>query len=278
MPIKVLVVDDSAIVRQTLERELSKDSGIEIVGTAPDPYIARDKIVRLKPDVITLDIEMPRMDGLSFLKKLMKHHPVPVIVVSSLAQKGSEVALEAVHCGAVDVMAKPGPAYSVGDMGIELCEKIRAAASANLSKIVSQAELTAQTASRIGSLTKSTHRVVVLGASTGGTQAIEYVLRQFPVNAPGTVIVQHMPAGFTKTFAERLNDVCDVEVREAKNGDTVIPGRVLVAPGNFHTLVKRSGAQYYVEVTDGPLVGRHRPAVDVLFSSAATYLGRNAIG
>ncbi|MCB0311491.1 MAG: chemotaxis response regulator protein-glutamate methylesterase [Bdellovibrionales bacterium] len=278
MPIRVLVVDDSALVRQTLEKELSRDSQIEIVGTAPDPYVARDKIVKLKPDVITLDIEMPRMDGLTFLRKLMKHFPLPVIVVSSLAKSGSETALEAIRSGAVEVLAKPGPAYSVGDMGIELCEKIKSAARANLAKVVAQAELASAAPRSIKALAKTTQKVVVLGASTGGTQAIEFVLKQFPSNAPGTVIVQHMPAGFTKTFSERLNDLCQVEVREAQDGDTVIPGRVLIAPGNKHMLIKRSGAQYFVEVKDGPLVGRHRPSVDVLFNSAATYLGANAIG
>lgn len=278
MTIKVLVVDDSDVVRQTLEKELARDAEIEIVGTAPNPYIARDKIVKLNPDVITLDIEMPRMDGLSFLRKLMKHHPIPVVIVSSIAQEGSDVALEAIRSGAVEVLAKPGPAYAVGDMGTELCDKIKAAASACLGKIASQASLVSQETSRIKSLTATTHKVIVLGASTGGTQAIEYVLKQFPSNAPGTVIVQHMPAGFTRTFSERLNDICEVNVSEAQNGDTIVPGRVLIAPGNQHMLVNRSGAQYFVDVKDGPLVGRHRPSVDVLFQSAARFLGKSAIG
>ena len=278
MTVKVLIVDDSAVVRQTLEKELAKDPSIEVLGTAPDPYIARDKIVKLKPDVITLDIEMPRMDGLTFLRKMMKHYPIPIVIVSSIAQKGSEVAFEALKSGAVEVLAKPGPAYSVGDMAIELCEKIKSASRANLSKITTNAQLESSSANRVSALTKTTNKVLVIGASTGGTQALELVLRQFPANAPGTVIVQHMPAGFTRTFSERLNSICAVEVREAKDGDTVIPGRVLIAPGNFHMMVKRSGAQYYVEVKEGPLVGRHRPSVDVLFNSAATHLGKNAVG
>ena len=276
--IKLLVVDDSAIVRQTLEKELARDSAIEVVGTAPDPYVARDKIVKLQPDVITLDIEMPRMDGITFLRKIMKHHPMPVIIISSLAKEGSRIALDAVRAGAVEVLAKPGPAYSVGDMGIELREKVKAAAKVNLSKIIAQVDFSKNEVKKIGALAKTTHKVLVLGASTGGTQAIELLLKQLPSNAPGTVIVQHMPAGFTRTFSERLNSECDLEVREAKNGDTVIPGRVLIAPGNQHMLVKRSGAQYEVEVKDGPLVGRHRPSVDVLFNSAASFLGSNAIG
>ncbi|MBX7136909.1 MAG: chemotaxis response regulator protein-glutamate methylesterase [Oligoflexia bacterium] len=277
MGIKVMVVDDSAIVRQTLEQELGKDEDIEVVGTAADPYIARDKIVSLKPDVITLDIEMPRMDGLTFLRKLMLHHPIPVIIVSSLSQAGSKVALEAMESGAVEVMAKPGAAYTVGDMAIELREKIKAASRANMAllrnSLQPQAELTRATA-----LTKTTQKIVILGASTGGTQAIELLLRALPANAPGMVIVQHMPAGFTKAFAERLDKLCEVEVREAQNGDSVSMGKVLIAPGNQHMMIKRSGANYFVEVKDGPLVNHHRPAVEVLFQSAATYVGANAIG
>lgn len=276
MSIKVLVVDDSAVVRQTLERELSRDPDIEVVGSAADPYIARDKIIALKPDVITLDIEMPRMDGLTFLRKLMVHHPMPVIIVSSLSKSGSEIALEAVQSGAIEVMCKPGGAYTVGDMSVELREKIKSAARANL-------KLTAIDHSKIGviqstALAKTTDKVIILGASTGGTQAIEALLKSFPANAPGTVIVQHMPAGFTKAFSDRLNQICKVEVKEAENQDSVAPGKVLIAPGNFHMMIKRSGARYYVEVKEGPLVGHHRPSVDVLFQSAAQNVGKNAIG
>lgn len=277
MTVRVLIVDDSAVVRQTLEQELGQDAGIEVVGTAADPYIARDKIVALKPDVLTLDIEMPRMDGISFLRKLMKHHPIPVVIVSSLSKEGSQIALEAIGAGAVDVMCKPGAAYSVGDMSIQLREKVKAAAKVNpqLLKSVgvsSSATLVPQ------ALAQTTNKVVLLGASTGGTQAIEVFLRDYPANAPGTVIVQHMPAGFTKAFAERLNKLSRVDVSEAKDGDRINPGKVLIAPGNYHLLIKRSGAQYYVEVKEGPLVGHHRPAVDVMFKSGAQHVGANAIG
>lgn len=274
MTIKVLVVDDSAIVRQTFEKELSKDSEIEVIGTASDPYIARDKIVALKPDVITLDIEMPRMDGLTFLRKLMTHYPLPVIIVSSLSKAGSETALEAIQSGAVEVMCKPGAAYSVGDMSIELRQKIKAAYHSKLPLLNNNFEKISNSTS----LSRTTEQIVVLGASTGGTQAIEQVLKGFPLNCPGTVIVQHMPAGFTKAFADRLNQLCNFEVKEAENGDTIFNSRVLIAPGNKHMLIKRSGAQYYVEVKDGPLVAHHRPSVDVLFNSAATAIGKNAIG
>ncbi len=276
MPIKVLVVDDSAVVRQTLEAELSRDPEIEVVGTAMDPFIARDKIVQLKPDVITLDIEMPRMDGITFLRKLMKHYPMPVVIVSSLGKAGSEIALEAIEAGAVEVLCKPGAAYTVGDMGIELRHKIKAAATAKL-KLPSAPQITKATSSSSLALTKTTNKIVVIGASTGGTKALEVFLSGYPRNSPPTVVVQHMPAGFTKAFADRLNSVCEVEVKEAQDGDSVIPGRVLIAPGNFHTLIKRSGANYTVQVKDGPLVGHHRPAVDVLFDSAAMFVGANAI-
>jgi two-component system chemotaxis response regulator CheB len=278
MSIRVLVVDDSAIVRQSIERQLSQTADIEVIGTAPDPYIARDKILQLCPDVVTLDIEMPRMDGITFLRKIMKYRPVPVVIVSSLAKKGSQVALDALSAGAVDVIAKAGEAYSLGDMTVELVEKIRAAAAVNMEKILSQVSTAAQpkSANRL-SMTKTTNKVLVIGASTGGTQAIESIITQFPSNCPPTVIVQHMPAGFTKSFAERLNNLSAPEVKEAENGETIIPGRVLIAPGNFHTLVKRSGAQYFVEIKEGPLVDQHRPSVSVLFQTAAQFVGANAV-
>jgi two-component system chemotaxis response regulator CheB len=278
MPIRVLIVDDSAVVRQTLEQELSRDPELEVVGTATDPYVARDKILQLKPDVITLDIEMPRMDGLTFLRKLMKHYPVPVIIVSSLSQAGSQVALEALAAGAVEVMAKPGAAYSVGDMSIELREKIRAAARVNVTKMSESTVELRRQAPQLLALTKTTNKVIIVGASTGGTKAIEELITRFPTDAPGTVIVQHMPAGFTKAFSDRLNGVCAVDVREAVDGDTVAVGKVLVAPGNKHMLINRSGAQYFVSIKDGPLVNHHRPSVDVLFQSAAKFVGANAIG
>lgn len=277
--IKVLIVDDSSLVRQTLLKCLSNAPDLEVVGTAPDPYIARDMVVKLKPDVLTLDIEMPRMDGITFLKKLMKHFPLPVIILSSLAKKGSDVALQALEAGAVEVVAKPNESYSIGDMAIQLVDKIRAASKVNLENLKRFSSVETATPSAVGKrFLHTTNKIIVIGASTGGTQAIEALIKQFPSDAPPTVIVQHMPAGFTASFAQRLHDLCSVEVKEAVNGDSVLPGRVIVAPGNFHTLLRRSGAQYYVEVKDGPLVDRHRPSVSVLFNSAAQTAGPNAIG
>ena len=274
---RVLIVDDSAVVREIFVRELSRDHLIEVVGTAPDPYVARDKIVRLKPDVITLDIEMPRMDGITFLRKLMQYYPLPVIIVSSLTSKGGKLALEALDAGAVEVMNKPGTAYTVGDMSVELIDKIKAAARAKLQK--RKTSVTHKTAyTPLKALTKTTNKVIAIGASTGGTQAIQKVLSNMPVNAPGIIIVQHMPEYFTRSFADRLNDICCIKVKEAENGDTVTPGKALIAPGNYHMLLNRSGAQYYVQVKRGPLVSRHRPSVDVLFKSVARYAGNNAIG
>ncbi|MCX8065359.1 MAG: chemotaxis response regulator protein-glutamate methylesterase [Candidatus Hydrogenedentes bacterium] len=275
-PIKVLIVDDSAMVRSILQKELSKDSNIEVVGTAPDPYVARDKIVQLKPDVITLDIEMPRMDGITFLKKLMKYYPLPVIIVSSLTPKGSEIAMEALELGAVEVMCKPGASYTVGDMAIELIEKIKAVVHIDVKKRKPQV-ITKGLLPKL-SLTKTTHKVVVIGASTGGTEALARVLSVLPRNSPGIAIVQHMPEHFTRSFANRLNDLCDIEVKEAENGDSIYPGRALIAPGNYHMIFRRSGARYYVEIKSGPLVSRHRPSVDVLFKSASQYGGKNVIG
>lgn len=277
MPIKVLIVDDSAVVRNIFTKELSQDPEITVVGTAPDPYVARDKIVELNPDVITLDIEMPRMDGITFLRKLMKHYPIPVIVVSSLTQKGSDLALEALNDGAVEVMSKPGPAYSVGDMSLSLIQKIKAASKVDVKNLntIRQQTLPAQTKL---SLTKTTHKIVAIGASTGGTQALEFILTSMPLNAPGIAIVQHMPEKFTKSFAKRLNDICKITVKEAENGDRLIPGIALIAPGNQHMVMKRSGATYIVEVKTGPLVKRQRPSVEILFNSVAKYGGGNAIG
>lgn len=275
-PIRVLIVDDSAMVRSILQKELSKDPNIEVIGTAPDPYVARDKIVQLKPDVITLDIEMPRMDGITFLKKLMQYYPLPVIIVSSLTPKGGELAMEALEAGAVEVLCKPGAAYTVGDMSVELIDKIKAAARVRVQKKETKPQTSI--AYKKLSLTKTTNKVVVIGASTGGTEALASVLRVLPPNSPGIAIVQHMPEHFTRSFANRLNELCDIEVKEAENGDSVIPGRALIAPGNYHMLLKRSGANYYVEVKSGPLVSRHRPSVDVLFKSAAQYGGKNVIG
>jgi two-component system chemotaxis response regulator CheB len=274
--IRVLIVDDSAIVRKIFSEELSKYPDIEVVGTAPDPFVARDKIVNLKPDVITLDIEMPRMDGLTFLRKLMKFYPLPAIVVSSLTPKGGKLTLEAMDIGAVDVIGKPGAAYSVGDMSAQLADKIRAAARVKM--VRKDPDTETLKSEPIASLAQTTNKVVAIGASTGGTEALKVVLSQMPANSPGMVIVQHMPANFTTAFAERLNGLCQVTVREAKDNDSVTPGTALLAPGNYHMLLRRSGARYYVEVKTGPMVHHQRPAVDILFKSTAKYAGANAIG
>lgn len=275
--IRVLVVDDSAVVRQVLSKGLSAQHDIEVIGSAVDPYAARDKIVKLRPDVITLDIEMPRMDGLSFLEKLMKHFPMPVVVVSSLTTRSSAAALRALELGAVDVMSKPSQ-YSA-DLDIRrLVMAVRAAAVAKLrTRAEMQAAMPATPSSHLAQIV-STHKVIAIGASTGGTQAIETVLRGLPANTPGIVIVQHMPAHFTATFAERLNQCCPMQVREARNGDAVVSGVALVAPGDRHMLMARSGARYLVRLKDGPAVHHQRPAVDVLFTSVATSVGRNAVG
>lgn len=250
---------------------------IEVVGTAPDPFVARNKIVQLQPDVITLDIEMPRMDGITFLRKLMKYFPLPVIIVSSLTQHGGELALEALDAGAVEVMCKPGAAYTVGDMSVELINKIKAASRVKVAKRASEAPLVRERIKRLA-LTKTTNKVLAVGASTGGTEALRQFLEALPGNCPGTVIVQHMPEHFTHSFAERLNGLCAMEVREAQDGDGVLPGKALIAPGNHHMLLRRSGARYYVQVKSGPLVQRQRPSVDVLFKSVARYAGKNAVG
>jgi len=276
--IRVLIVDDSAIVRNVFSKELSKFPDIEIVGTAPDPFVARDKIVRLKPDVITLDIEMPRMDGLTFLKKLMKYYPLPVIVVSSLTQKGGELTLEAISCGAVEVVAKPGGAYTVGDMSAQLADKIRAASRVRMAKNASDERGGSTKPEPIKALARTSNKVIVIGASTGGSEALKDVLFKMPANSPGVLVVQHMPANFTAAFAERLNDLCQITVKEAQNNDSVNPGNVLIAPGNYHMILRRSGARYYVEIKGGPMVHHQRPAVDVLFKSTARYAGANSIG
>ena len=277
--IKVLIVDDSAVVRRIFSETLSREEDIEVVGTAPDPFVARDKIVQLKPDVITLDIEMPRMDGLTFLKKLMQFYPMPVIVVSSLTPKGSKTALEALENGAVEVLAKAEGSYSVGDMSAHLVEKIRMAARAKVSR-PSKAPASAPPVAKDHSLalSETTQKLIAVGASTGGTEAIKEVLMRMPPNIPGMVIVQHMPAQFTASFAERLDSLCPIRVREAKDGDSVLNGQALIAPGNFHMILKRSGTRYFVSIKEGPMVHHQRPAVDVLFNSVAKVAGSNAIG
>ncbi|MFZ5432748.1 MAG: protein-glutamate methylesterase/protein-glutamine glutaminase [Calditrichota bacterium] len=274
--IKVLVVDDSALVRRVFSEELGRDPEINVVGTAPDPYIARDKIVQLEPDVITLDVEMPRMDGLSFLRKLMKFHPMPVIVVSSLTPKGGDMAMEALEIGAAEVMCKPGEAYTVGEMSRDLIQKIKAVAHMRLDRRPgSNGDTPPQPRT---ALTKTTLKIVAIGASTGGTEALKEVLIRYPANAPATVIVQHMPEQFTRAFADRLNGLCAIDVKEAQSGDTLRPGLALIAPGNKHMVLQRSGAVYQVLVKDGPRVHHQRPAVDVLFRSVARVAGKNAVG
>jgi two-component system, chemotaxis family, protein-glutamate methylesterase/glutaminase len=288
--VRVLVVDDSAVVRQTLTKILDTDPLIEVIGAASDPYIAAQKIRMEVPDVITLDIEMPRMDGLTFLRKIMSQHPIPVVVISSLTEKGTETAMRALEYGAVEVITKPQlhTKEFLEESKITLCDSVKAAAISKLRRKVFTStaisvppKLSADVVIAKGpttSMAKTTEIVIAVGASTGGTEALRVFLEALPLDCPGIVIVQHMPELFTKSFAQRLNDICRINVKEAENGDSVLRGRALIAPGNKHTLLKRSGARYYVEVKDGPLVNRHRPSVDVLFRSTARYAGANAIG
>ncbi len=285
--IKVLVVDDSSVVRQTMTEILSSDPQIEVIGSAADPFYAAEKMKKLAPDVITLDIEMPRMDGLTFLQKIMSQHPIPVVICSSLAAENCESTFRALEYGAVDIITKPkvGTKEFLNESRVLLCDSVRAAASVPVKPIAKvtkkiQKKLSADVIlapARSNAMVKTTEKVVVVGASTGGTEALKVLLEALPRDTPGMVIVQHMPEKFTRTFADRLNETCNVFVKEAKNNDTVVPGQVLIAPGNFHTLIKRSGARYYVEVKEGPLVSRHRPSVDVLFRSCSRYVGKNAI-
>jgi two-component system chemotaxis response regulator CheB len=333
--VRVLIVDDSAVVRQTLGQILSADPSIEVVGQAPDPFVAAEKIRSLVPDVITLDIEMPRMDGLTFLRKIMTQHPIPVVICSTLTVGGSETALKAMEYGAAEIITKPklGTKQFLEESSIRLCDVVKAAARANVRRL--QANVLAATSAapvppaavpapatasassfststppsptiasrrvRTASggydvapkltadavlpppttgtaMVQTTEKIVAVGASTGGTEALREFLMALPENSPGIVIVQHMPEHFTRTFADRLNELCRVTVKEAADNDTVLRGRVLIAPGHAHMLLKRSGARYHVEVRDGPLVSRHRPSVDVLFRSTARYAGRNAVG
>lgn len=272
------MVDDSAVVRKILREELSKDPLIRVVGTAPDPYIARDKIETLNPDVVTLDMEMPRMDGLTFLKRVMAYHPLPVIVVSSLTPEGSELAMEALDSGAVDVVCKPGPSYTVGDLVLLLAEKIKVAAAAKVTNLRPTPVGKPVISVVPRGLKKTTDKVVAIGASTGGTEAIKRVLQSYPPDCPGTLIVQHMPEAFVPSFASRLNHSCRANVRVARTGDRVQPGVILIAPGNHHLVLRADGARYRVMVKDGPLVFYQRPSVEVLFNSVAKYAGPNAIG
>ena len=279
--IRVLVVDDSALVRKLLTEELNKQKDIEVVGTAMNPYIARDKIVKLRPDVITLDLEMPRMDGLSFLSKLMKHFPLPVVVVSSLTPQNSQNALNALQLGAIEVICKPGSAYSTQNITLDIVKAIRTASVAKVQKHIlptKPASTLINYPNQDSSLTHTTNKIIAIGSSTGGTRALETILTQLPANIPGTVVVQHMPPVFTKSFAERLNSICQVNVKEAEDGDHIQPGTVLIAPGNYHMLVVKNGARYYTKIKQGPPVHHQRPSVDVLFNSVAQYVGINAMG
>jgi two-component system chemotaxis response regulator CheB len=288
-PIRVLIVDDSAFVRQSLKEILSLDPEIEVSGTAGDPYVAVERIKEQLPDVIVLDVEMPRMDGLTFLDRLMSQHPIPVVVCSTLTAKGSDVALAALSKGAVEIITKPklGTKEFFEESRARICDIVKSAAHARVGrasrpvaakvppKLTADAILAKPNSS---AMIQTTDKVVVVGASTGGTEALREFLEAMPLDAPGIAIVQHMPAEFTARFAERLAGMCRIAVKEAADNDSVLRGQALIAPGNRHLLLKRSGARYFVEVRDGPLVSRHRPSVDVLFRSAARYAGRNVVG
>ncbi|QDX80581.1 chemotaxis response regulator protein-glutamate methylesterase [Denitratisoma sp. DHT3] len=293
--IKVMVVDDSAVVRQAAREILAKYPEIEVLGAAADPIFALETMKRAWPDVIVLDIEMPRMDGITFLKKIMAEHPTPVVICSTLTEKGAQTTIEAMAAGAVTIITKPkmGLKQFLTDSSADMVAAIKAAAQANVRrlgtvrnapgsappppKLTADAVLAARAASSTA-MSQTTDRVIAIGTSTGGTQALEAVLTRLPAVCPGIVIVQHMPEKFTAMFAQRLDSLCKIEVREARNGDRVIPGRALIAPGGRHMMLKRSGAQYQVEVADGPLVNRHKPSVDVLFRSTAQVAGKNALG
>ncbi len=281
--IKVLIVDDSAIVRRILSDAVSAQPDMEVIGTAPDPYVARDKILALNPDVITLDIEMPRMDGLTFLRRLMQHHPIPTIIVSSLGQSSCSAALDALRFGAVDVLAKPNGPYSVGELRHSIASCIRGAASARPRSTIDRgadavAAPSAASAPQLLPGNYHSQTIIAIGASTGGTVAIQDVLLHLPADMPGIVITQHIPAGFSLSFAARLNKLCPMEVREAVDGDRIERGLALVAPGDFHLVVRRSGAQYIVELGKGPQVCFQRPSVDVMFASVARVAGSHAVG
>jgi len=285
---RVMIVDDSALVRKTLAAILASDPAIEVMGVASDPFEAAELLRHDIPDVITLDIEMPRMDGLTFLRKLMRQHPIPVVICSSLAEEGCETTLRALEYGAVDIITKPrlGTKEFLDEARVTICDAVKAAAKVKPRKLAVHTDVSPKlTADAVIAkarpdvvLTRTTQKVIVVGASTGGTEALSVFLSKLPMDAPGIVVTQHMPETFTKSFSERLDGLCHVSVKEAADNDTVEQGLVLIAPGGRHTLLKRSGARYYVEVRDGPLVSRHRPSVDVLFRSAARYAGVNAVG
>jgi len=287
-PIKVLIVDDSSVVRQTMKNILESDRKIEVIGTANDPFIAAQKIRKEVPDVIVLDVQMPKMDGITFLQKIMNQHPIPVVICSMLTEKNSALALKALEYGAVEVLQKPrmGTKQFLEESKILICDAIKAASQVTPKRITGiprkiEPKLTADAVLWKPShheLLVTTDKVIVVGASTGGTEALRSFLSSMPLDSPGMVIVQHMPEHFTTAFAKRLDSLCRISVKEAENRDSVLKGRALIAPGNCHTILKRSGTRYYVEVKDGPLVSRHRPSVDVLFRSASRYAGNNVIG
>lgn len=294
--IKVMIVDDSAVVRQVVSQALAADSGIEVIGTASDPVFALSKMQSNWPDVLVVDIEMPRMDGITFLKKIMAERPTPVVICSSLAEKGAQATFEALAAGALSIITKPkvGLKDFLTDSSNDIVQAVRSAARANMRAVRPSAgaavaaapvlrpklsaDLLIAPPSAGNALVRTTDQLIAIGTSTGGTQALEAVLTRLPATSLGIVIVQHMPEKFTAMFAQRLNSVCQIEVREAQNGDRVIPGRALIAPGGRHMMLKRSGAQYVVEVVDGPLINRHKPSVDVLFRSVAKFAGANALG
>ncbi len=276
-PIRVLIVDDSALVRKILAVGLAKDPGIEVVGQAVDPYQARDLLVELRPDVITLDVEMPRMDGVTFLRRFMPVLPTPTVVISSLTQEGKRITFEALEAGAVDVIAKPtlGLVEGLPLLLDDICRRVKNAAEANVDHFATLGG--GRPVEAVGKLEETTDRIIAIGASTGGVEALRRILPAFPADGPGILIVQHMPAGFTEAFADRLNGLCRMRVKEAEQGDRVLPGLVLVAPGGTrHMGVIRSGSEYRISLTEGPEVNYSRPAVDVLFMSVAAEVGRNA--
>ena len=291
--IRVMVIDDSAVARQVIGDIIGKAPGFQLIGTAPDPLYALEKMQREWPDVIVLDVEMPRMDGITFLRKIMAERPTPVVICSTLTEKGADTTMQAMAAGAVEIIVKPKAALKrfLEESSQELLHAVRAASHAKLGPVRASAPepvaldmtmpksaVDAAIKSQAAAMAQTTERVVAIGTSTGGTQALEAVLTALPRVAPGIVIVQHMPEKFTAAFAARLNKVCAMEVREAQQNDRVIPGLALIAPGGRHMLMKRSGAYYYVDVVDGPVVSRHRPSVDVLFRSVAKAAGRNALG
>lgn len=279
--IRVLIVDDSAVIRKLLEKIFSSCADIEVVGTASDPYIARDKLVQLKPDVMTLDVEMPRMDGISFLEKVMQHFPTRTIIFSSLAKSGSETYFRALEAGAIEIMEKPSidVSQSLETLSKDIIEKVREVSKARVNAIAKVAAPTGPvTKVARTSLARTTHQMIAVASSTGGTEALKVFLSGMPADIPGTVVVQHMPPGFTKSFADNLNKMFPFEVKEAEEGDQVVPGRVLIAPGNFHMEITRSGAYYYVKLHQGPALHSVRPAADYLMKSVAKFAGKNALG